>query len=97
MVTRMNLNLLEVSVLHALSSTIQSNPVSVIVNTITNVKTKFYSECIKVSKDFPNLWKLELGCPKDYKLDVKFKYNTEPRFIRPRTVPIAMIDDLNAI
>ena len=37
------------------------------------------------SKEFPNLWKPELGCLKDYKLDVKFKDYTEPRLIRPRT------------
>ena len=62
MLTKEDLNLLGVSALNCFAT--QSNPVSVIVNKITNVNTKFYSECIKVSKEFPNLWKPELEVSK---------------------------------
>ena len=98
-VTKEDLNLLGVDAINALNFTIQSNPVSVVVNKITesHSDTHFHSACVEVSKDFPDLWKPGLGCLKGVQLDVQFKDNVKPRFIRPRTVPIAMQDDLNSM
>ena len=37
----------------------------------------------------------ELGCLKDYKLEVKFKPDAKPVFNKPRPVPFAIQNDLN--
>ena len=47
-------------------------------------------------QEFLNLFKPELGCLKDFKLEVAFKPEATPVFRKPRTVPYAMLDDLNA-
>ena len=45
--------------------------------------------------EFPDLFKPELGCPKDFQLEVKFKPEAKPVFCKPRVVPFALLEDLN--
>lgn len=40
--------------------------------------------CEEVCQNFPDLFCPELGCLKDFELDVRFKPDAEPRFIKPR-------------
>nr|KAG5686215.1 hypothetical protein BaRGS_005560 [Batillaria attramentaria] len=42
----------------------------------------------------PNLFKEELGCLKDFELEVKFKSDAKPVFHKARPVPFALRDDL---
>ena len=42
--------------------------------------------CKKVCREFPDLFKTELGCLKDFQLEVKFKPSTKPVFYKPRVV-----------
>ena len=41
------------------------------------------------------LFKPELGCLKDVELEVQFKSDFKPVFYKPRTVPFALLEDLN--
>ena len=50
--------------------------------------------CRQLCQEFPNLFKPELGCLKDFELKVKFKSEAHPIFCRPRVVPFAIQDDL---
>ena len=52
------------------------------------------SDCQKLCDKFPDLFKDELGCLKDYELDVKFKSDAKPVFHKARPVPFALRDDL---
>ena len=45
--------------------------------------------------DFPDLWKAELGCLKDFELDVKFKPNAKPVFRKHRQVPCAIEESVS--
>jgi len=51
--------------------------------------------CRELCEDFPDLFKRELVCLKDFALEIKFKPNAKPVFRKPRQVPFAMLDDLN--
>ena len=51
--------------------------------------------CQELCKELLDLFKPELGCLKDYELKVKFKPDTKPIYCKPRTVPLALLDDLN--
>ena len=51
--------------------------------------------CQQCCQEFPDLFKPELGCLKDFKLEVKFKSKTRPIFCKPRLVPFAFLEDLN--
>ena len=51
--------------------------------------------CQELCQEFPNLWKSELGCLKGFELDVKFKPDAQPIFIKPRQVPFAIAEGLN--
>ncbi|XP_045117643.1 uncharacterized protein K02A2.6-like [Portunus trituberculatus] len=55
----------------------------------------FQKACQKVCKEFPSLFLPELGCLKDFELEVAFKPDTQPIFCKPRTVPFAVLEDLN--
>jgi len=50
--------------------------------------------CIQACDEFPDLFKQELGCLRDFELDVKFKDDASPVFCKPRVVPFAIQDDL---
>ena len=51
-------------------------------------------ECHNLCDEFPDLFKQELGCLKDFELDVKFKSDVKPVFHKARPVPFALRDDL---
>ena len=51
--------------------------------------------CQELCKEYSDLFKPELGCLKDFELEVKFKPDTKPQYCKPRTVPLALLDDLN--
>ena len=51
--------------------------------------------CKQFCQEFPDLWKPELGCLKDFTLEVNFKPDTQPIFHRYRPVPFSIEDDLN--
>ena len=50
--------------------------------------------CMKLCQGFPDLFKTELGCLKNFQLEVKFKPSTKPVFCKPRVVPLSIQDDL---
>ena len=51
--------------------------------------------CQDLCKNFPDIFEPELGCLKDFELEVKFKSDAQPVFIKARTVPLALVEDLN--
>ena len=52
--------------------------------------------CKQICQEFPSLFEPGLGTLKDYELDIKFKPDASPVFIKPRPVPLALQDDLAA-
>ncbi|XP_014671627.1 PREDICTED: uncharacterized protein K02A2.6-like [Priapulus caudatus] len=50
--------------------------------------------CQQVCDEHPEVFKRELGCLKDFELEVKFKRDSRPIFCRPRPVPYAIQEDL---
>ena len=64
------------------------------VNTV-DVDTDLQKACQDLSKEFPSLWKSELGYLKDVELEVKFKPGMQPIFKKARPVPFAIQEDLN--
>ena len=50
--------------------------------------------CRQLCQEFPELFKPELGCLKDYQLEVKFNPETKPFFCKPQVVPFAIQEDL---
>uniref|UniRef100_A0A5S6QRA0 RNA-directed DNA polymerase n=1 Tax=Trichuris muris TaxID=70415 RepID=A0A5S6QRA0_TRIMR len=52
-------------------------------------------ECKKLCNQFSDLFKPELDCLKDFELEVSFKPDAKPIFCKPRTVPFAILEDLN--
>jgi transposase InsO family protein len=51
--------------------------------------------CEQVCEEYSDLFKDELGCLKDFELEVQFKSDSKPVFCKPRTVPYAILDSLN--
>ena len=51
-------------------------------------------DCQNLCDEFPDLFKLELGCLTDFELEVKFKADAVPIFHKARSVPFALRDDL---
>ena len=51
--------------------------------------------CRKLCGEFTEHFKPELGCLKDFQLEIKFKAESNPTFCKPRPVPFAILDDLN--
>ena len=52
--------------------------------------TKLQEKCKKLGTEFKDLWKPELGCLKDYELEVKFKSNAQANFRKARPVLFAL-------
>ena len=50
--------------------------------------------CRQLCQEFPDLFKPELGCLKDFQFEVKFKPEAQPIFCRPCVVSFAIQDDL---
>ena len=91
------LDILGTNAINSLQLTIVNNPVKVHVDNIRTIRSHQHLQesCLQICKEFPDLWKPELGCLKDYSLEVKFKPDVTPRFCKPRTVPFAVQEDLN--
>ena len=51
-------------------------------------------DCQKLCDEFPDVFQPELGCLKDFELEVKFKADAVPVFYKARPVPFALRDDL---
>ena len=51
--------------------------------------------CQELCTEFSDLFKPELGCLKDYELEAKFKPDTKHIYCKLRTVPLALLNDLN--
>ena len=52
------------------------------------------SACLKLCDDYADLFKPELGCLRDVKLEIEFKSESRPIFMKSRPVPFAMQNDL---
>jgi len=50
--------------------------------------------CQQLCEQFPELFQSEMGCLKDFELEIKFKPDAKPSFCKPRAVPIALQEDL---
>ena len=61
---------------------------------LSKADTILQEACKKLCQEFPDLFKSELGCLKDFQLEVRFKPNTKPVFCKPRVVPFSIQDDL---
>ena len=48
-------------------------------------------------EEFSDLFKPELACLNDVKLEIAVKHEATPVFCKPWRVPYAMLDDLNAV
>ena len=51
-------------------------------------------DCATLCDEIPELFEEDLGCLKDFELDVKFKSDAKPVFHKARPVPFALRDDL---
>ena len=51
--------------------------------------------CHKICQEFKECFEQELGCLKDFELEVKFKTEAAPIFVKARTVPFSIQEDLN--
>ena len=91
------LDILGTNAINSLQLTILNNPVKVQVDNILTVRSDQHLQQsrLQICKEFPDLWKQELGRLKDYQLEVKFKPDVTPRFCKPRTVLFAVQEDLN--
>ena len=56
---------------------------------------RLHQACSKLCEQFTDLIKPELCCLKDVELEVRFKLDFKPVFCKPRTVPFALLEDLN--
>ena len=54
---------------------------------------KLQEACAGLCKEFPDVFKPELGLLKDFELEVKFKEEASPIFCEPRPVPFAIQED----
>jgi hypothetical protein len=57
--------------------------------------TSLQKACEQLCQEFPDLFKQELGCLKDFELNVQFKDGVQPIYVKPRTVAYAVEEDLN--
>ena len=76
------LDILGTNAINSLQLTIRNNPVTVHVDNIRIIRSyqHLQESCLQICKEFPDLWKPELGCLKDYSLEVKFKLDVTPDF-----------------
>ena len=102
-VTKHTLNLLGLTALRELE--IKVDPLvhaTSIGTTVKAIQTEQHPDvqalqkaCQELCKEYSDLFKPELGCLKDFELEVKFKPDAKPIYCKPRTVPLALLDDLN--
>nr|KAG5710284.1 hypothetical protein BaRGS_009000 [Batillaria attramentaria] len=62
--------------------------------TSSSTYASLQKDCHTLCDKFPDLFKEELGCLKDFELEVKFKSDAKPVFHKARPVPFALRDDL---
>ena len=55
------------------------------------------NECQLLCSEYSELFDPQLGCLKDVELEIKFKPDSEPIFCKPRTVPFAILEELNSV
>ena len=84
------------SLLKGSSSTMPSTGIHVIKKKDDQPELELRGACRKLCKEFPDLFKEELGLLKDFELEIAFKPEATPVFHKPRTVPYALQEDLNA-
>ena len=48
----------------------------------------------QMCQNFPDVFKPEHGCVKDFELDIRIKNDTRPIFCKPRPVPVALQNEL---
>ena len=91
------LDILGASDINSLQLTILNNPVKVHVDNILTVRSDQHLQqsCLQICKEFPDLWKQELGRLKYYQLEVKFKPDVTSRFCKPPAVPFVVQEDRN--
>ena len=84
------------SLTHATSDGIAKTSQKIMAITTQKEKAEALQKaCQELCKEFSDLFKPELGCLKDYELEAKFKLDTKPIYCKPRTVPLALLDNLN--
>jgi len=59
---------------------------------VHNVNLNLKESCKKPTMEFSSLFKPELGCLKDFELEVKFKKDAKPVFCKPRPVVVPILD-----
>ena len=79
--------LMDINVLNSPST------VNAVFDNLTTNET-LQAACTKLCEEFPDVFKPELGCLRDFELEVKFKEDSKPIFCKPRVVPFAIQEDL---
>ena len=59
----------------------------------SKVKGVLHTACSKLCDEYANLFKPELGCLRDVELEIEFKSEATPIFMKPRPVPFAIQQD----
>ena len=92
-----DLNLLGRTAIQQLGISIDDKLQQNLVSTITENQPdgKLQTKCKEMCKEFPEIFKDELECFKNFQLEINFKPSTKPVFCRPRPVPIALTEELN--
>ena len=54
-----------------------------------------HKACKQLCMKFQQLFKSELGCLKNYELEIAFQPNAKPVFCKTRAVPLAILEDLH--
>ena len=66
------------------------------VNSISSMSISLLTkECKKLCSEFQEIFEPGLGCLKNFELDIKFNEDATPIFRKPRTVPFAILEDVN--
>lgn len=80
----------------SLDKCLLENQVQLIYKVFDHLKTDaaLQRDCEQMCDEFPNLFKPDLGRMKDFQLEVRFKPEVTPKFNRPRSVPVAVEEDL---
>ena len=92
-----DLNLLRRTAMQQLGISIDDKLQQNLVLTITENQPdgKLQTKCKEMCKKFPEIFKGELGCLKNFQPEINFKPSTKPVFCRPRPVLIALTEELN--
>jgi len=56
-----------------------------------NPDLRLQQACAKLCEDYTELFKQELGCLRDFELEINFKSDAKPVFCKPRSVRFAWI------